>query len=412
MRKRHGKLTVIGLVFLTGFYPFTVALGGTPDVVGKVIRSSNATVEGSALLSNGTILSGDAVNVGEGGSLVLRYSPTGRAALTASTQVRFSGANGNIVAQLLSGTLAVERENRDAFVVKTSTYRVEPQGEGKAEFVVALMPDNRTLVEAQHGKVAITETKSGETYTLAEGLLAQIPAPAVASPSQEGDQSTTIGTVLASTGASQNTKAVPIGARVLVDDLFATGATGHAVIQFWPTNQITLQESTSASFTKPADRVWLHLRNGTIVVDDKGDSNILVTTEKFHIEPNTTVASRFKVGIMADSSTYIESVSGDVRIRDIQSDQVFLLPAGQKTLVAANASGVPGLQALQENPAPAPTQTTSPSNPHPAAASGGMSHNTLIIIGVAAGGGIAGAVAALAGGKGSSSNQPVSPSVP
>ena len=138
MRTRHRRLAFFGLVMFTGFSAFALAAGRTPDVVGKVVSSSNATVEGSALLSNGTILSGDAVMVGEGGSVLLSYSPTGRAVLAAATHVRFSGAKGNIEAQLLSGTLAVERENKDGFVVKTSTYRFEPQGEGRAEFLVAL----------------------------------------------------------------------------------------------------------------------------------------------------------------------------------------------------------------------------------------------------------------------------------
>ncbi len=141
MRTRNRSLTFFVLLMFTRFSAFTLAVDRTPDVVGKVVNSSNATVEGSTLLSNGTILSGEAVYVGEGGSVLLRYSPTGRATLAPSTQVRFSSAKGNIVAQLLSGTVAVEREVKDTFVVKTSTYKVEPQGEGRAEFLVALLPD-------------------------------------------------------------------------------------------------------------------------------------------------------------------------------------------------------------------------------------------------------------------------------
>ncbi len=157
MRIQHRRMMIFGLAMFTGLSVFALAMGGTPDVVGKVVRSANATVEGSTLLSNGTILSGEAVNVGEGGSVLLSYSPTGRAVLSPATQVRFSSAKGNIVAQLLSGTLAVARENKDVFMVKTSTYSVEPRGEGRAEFLVALLPDKRTIVETQHGKVAITE---------------------------------------------------------------------------------------------------------------------------------------------------------------------------------------------------------------------------------------------------------------
>lgn len=110
MQSRHLKLTFLGFLILTGFSTFALGVGRTPDVVGKVVTSSNATVGGSALLSNRTIFSGEAVDVGEGGSVLLSYSPTGRVALAASTHVRFDSGKGNVVAQLLSGSLSVERE--------------------------------------------------------------------------------------------------------------------------------------------------------------------------------------------------------------------------------------------------------------------------------------------------------------
>lgn len=414
MRTRHRRLRFFGLVLVTGFSAFALAMGRTPDVVAKVVSSSNATVEGSTLLSNGTLLSGDAVHVGEGGSVLLRYSPTGRAALAAATQVRFSSAQGNIAAQLLSGTLAVERGNKDSFVVKTSTYRFEPQGEGRAEFLVALLPDKRTIVEAQHGKVAITETSSGESYTLAEGLRAEIPASATGFPGQQEEPSNVIGKVVASAGATRNGNPLPSGGTVFDGDLLSTGAIGRTVIQLSPTNQVTLNENTSARFTRFVERVCLRLQSGTIVAENTGGSYVLVATTRFRIEPTSAAHSTIYVGVMTDNSTYIESVAGDVRIEEIQSGQSYLLPAGQNTLVPANASGVPGLQPLPATPTPTPASSTPPSNPQTPSAPTPHSHTTIIILGAAAGAGIVGAVAGLAGGGGGGSggSQPVSPSAP
>jgi ferric-dicitrate binding protein FerR (iron transport regulator) len=424
MRTRCRRLTLFGLVMLTGCSAFTLAMGRTPVVVGKVVSSSHATVEGSELLSNGTILSGDAVKVGEGGSVLLSFSPTGRATLAGATNVRFSSAKGNIEAQLLAGTLAVQRENKDAFVVRTSTHSFEPQGEGKSEFLIALLPDKSTLIKAQHGKVAITETNSGERVTLAEGLLAEIPAPATGSPGQTEELSQVIGKVVASAGATRNGKPLANGDTVLDDDVVATGAAGRAVIQLSPANQITLNENTSGRFTRIVERVWLRLQNGTVVAENKGESFVFVATTKFHIEPNSTAASKIYVGVMTDDSTYIESVVGEVKIQEIQSGQAFLLPAGQNTMVPADASGVPGLQPLQATAAPAPPETpppsnppgnppsNPPSNPQPASVSKPHSHTTLIILGAAAGAGVAAAVALSAGGHGGGGSQPVSPSSP
>ena len=132
MRILQLRLTLFGLLMFMGFSALVPAVGRTADVVGRVVNSANATVEGSRLLSNCTIFSGDAIDVGEGGSVLLSFYSTGRAVLTASTRVRFTGAKGNVAAQLLSGTLAVERQNKNSLVVKTSTYNIEPQGEGSA----------------------------------------------------------------------------------------------------------------------------------------------------------------------------------------------------------------------------------------------------------------------------------------
>jgi len=412
MQILHRRLTFFGLVMFIGFSALVPAMGRTADVVGRVVNSSNATVDGGRLLSNCTIFSGDAVDVGEGGSVLLSFSSTGRAVLTAATHVRFSGAQGNVVAQLLSGTLAIERQNNDSLVVKTPTYNIEPQGEGRAEFVVALLPNKRTTVETQHGKVLITEPRSGESYTMAEGLLAEISPSATGFPGQAEKQGKVIGNVVSSMGATQNGKPLPSGGWVNDGDSVSTGATGRAVLQLLPTNQVTLDENTSASFSIPGDRVLLQLQNGTIVVENKGERNVLVETTRFHIEPSSTTPSRTYVAIRSDNSTYIEALTGDVRIRDTQSDQVYLLPAGQNTLVPANSSGVPGLQPLPGSAATTPTPTT-PSQPPPAPGVRGHSHTTIIILGVAAGGGIAAAAAAaLSGGGGGTSGPPASPVVP
>ncbi len=411
MRLQHRRLLVLGFVTCAVFSAFARATAAMPAVVGKVVRSSNATVDGNRLLPNGTILSGDAVTVGEGGLVLLSYSPTGRAVLAGSTSVRFRSTKGNVEAQLISGTLAVERQNRDAFVVKTSSYSIEPQGEGRAEFVVALLPDKKATVETDHGKVVITDGLSGETYTLREGLVAQISAPAPQSPTPaEAPQRKAIGQVLSGSGATQNEKPLSIGAMIQDGDAISTEAGGSAVVQLLA-NQVSLSESTSALFANPVDRIWLNLQKGLIVIDNKGVNNVLVATKRFHIEPYSTAPSTTIVAVRTDNSTYIEALTGDVRITEIPSEQAYLLPAGHKTLIPENTSGVPGLEPLpgtrvqtqppEVPPSPPPPQIKAPS-----------SHKTIIIVGVAAGGGIAGVVAALVGGGGGSSSQPVSPSAP
>jgi ferric-dicitrate binding protein FerR (iron transport regulator) len=361
------------------------------------------------LLSNGTILSGDAVKVGESGSVLLSLTPGGRAVLAEETHVRFSSANGDIVAQLLSGALAVDKEDKDPIVVKTSRYNVESQGGGRTEFLVALLPDEKTIVEAQHGKVAITETRSGESYTLAEGHRAEIPASAEGFPGQQQVSSVVIGKVVAAAGATRNGNPLSSGGSILDGDTVSTGASGRAVILLSTANQITLNENTSASFTRPVERDWLQLQKGTIVIVNASENRVLVTTTRFHIEPSSTAPTTIKVGLMADNSTYIISVAGDVAINPIPSEQSYLLPAGHSTLIPANASAPSGLQLLAETEGPTPKPSTPP--PPAPSVSKSHSHETIIIVAIAGGAGIAAGLAAISA-KGSGGSQPISPSAP
>jgi ferric-dicitrate binding protein FerR (iron transport regulator) len=386
-------------------------------VVGKVISSSNATVEGSALLSNGTILSGDAVKVGAGGSVLLSFSPTARASLTAATQVRFSGSRGRIEAQLLAGALSVERESKDAFVVETGAYRFEPKGEGKAEFRVALVPDKGTLIETRHGQLAITETHSGERYTLAEGLLAQIPPSAPAAPGQTAGASNVVGNVTIAAGAMQNGSYLSGGETVRDNDLIATGAAGRVTVELSPTTHVTLNENTSGRFSKTIERVWLRLEKGKVVAESRGEGYLLIATSRFYISPTSTAPSQLFVWVLIDNSTYVEALTGDVRIEDLKTERSYVLPAGQNTMIPENATDVPGLQPLPgaaTPPPPAPTPpSTPPSTPNPPTVTTTVkshSHTTaIIILGVAGGAGAAtAAILAETGGKSSS----VSPTTP
>lgn len=391
---------------LTGFSTLALASGRAPDVVGEVVNASNATIEGSVLLSNRTIFSGEALDVGAGGSVLLSYSPTGRAVLAASTHVRFNGGKGNVVAQLLSGTLAVEREKKDAFVVKTPTYRFEPQGEGRTRFLVALLADKRMIVEAQNGKVAITKAGSVGSYTLAEGLRAEITESAAQNPDQPKEgPGKVIGQVVSSAGATRNGKPLPDGEWLLEGDQVSTGASGIAVIKLWPTNQATLEGNTTANFTRPVERVWLNLLTGTIVVENNGESNVLVTTATCHIEPFNAAAGRILVAARTDKSTYIDAIAGDVRIEEVQSHQTYRLASREDRLIPANASATPGPTSPPNTPS---TQEPFPSIP---SASAGGTHSTLIIVAIAGGGGIGAAAAALAA-RGGHSSQPASPIAP
>jgi len=218
---------------------------------------------------------------------------------------------------------------------------------------------------------------------------------------------TVIGQAVVSTGTTQNGISLPSGGTIFEGDLIATDASGRAVIKLSPTSQVTLNANTAVRFARVAERTWLRLQKGTLVAENAGKGFAVVETSRFHIVPATEGNSKVYVGLMADNSTYLESAEGAVTIDDIKSGQSYALPAGQSTLVAADASSVPGLQAQAVAPAP-PAKETAPTPPPPAPHKP-PSHNTALIVGIVAAAGIGGGVAALSGGGG---GQPASPSAP
>ena len=75
------------------------------------------------------------------------------------------------------------------------------------------------------------------------------------------------------------------------------------------------RETLPPVFTRPVERIWLQLQKGTIDVENSGESNILVTTAKLHIEPSNSAAGRIRVTIRADDCADIDAVAGDVKSR-------------------------------------------------------------------------------------------------
>jgi FecR protein len=232
-----------------------------------------------------------------------------------------------------------------------------------------------------------------------------------------------VGQVVVSSGTTQNGIALPSGGTIFDGDVVATDPTGRMQVKLSPTNQITLNENSSAVFSKVLDQTRLQLQKGNVVVESAGKNLIVVATPKFKIEPPTEGVSKIYVGLMADNSTYIESAEGDTVIVDAASGESYVLSAGQNALVPENATGIPGLQpettAVASNtPAQPPVTETpppQPASPQPPAVKPPPTHGSGALIGVLAAAGAAGGIAAAAAGGGGSSGgggRPASPSAP
>lgn len=181
-----GKSMVVVWALVMGWlFGLSLRAADGRQVLGRVVASSGVTLEGVPIPNEDTILAGDLLTTPRGGTALVKFSPTSQANIAEVTTVRFGYAGANPLAQISSGTMVTTTLGTEALIVETSKYRIAPAEQGKAIHVVAVLPDETTVVAARYGGVSITEISSGLRYVLPEGKYAAIPASSVGVPSQE-----------------------------------------------------------------------------------------------------------------------------------------------------------------------------------------------------------------------------------
>jgi hypothetical protein len=176
---------LIPLVAATLLSVSALALAANGEGIGTIVRSSRANLSGVAVPGEGTLTAGALLSTDKGGSAWVRFSAETQAGLSEGTSVRFETASGHVLAQLSSGTMAAKSSGKSPLVVETPRFTVEP-AEGKAVYVVALLPDDTTIVSARQGDVSVTEGKSGKKHFLPAGHYAKISNAPAGTPAQAG----------------------------------------------------------------------------------------------------------------------------------------------------------------------------------------------------------------------------------
>ena len=164
--------------------PLLLAAASQP-VIGSIVKSSHATLAGVTVPGQGTLTTGAVLSTAKGGSAWVRFSSDTQAGLSEETSVRFSGADGRVSAKLSSGTMAAKSSGNETLVVETPRFKIEP-AQGKAVYIVAMLPGNTTIVSARLGNLAVTETNSGKKHLVPAGHYAKISNAPAGVPGQAG----------------------------------------------------------------------------------------------------------------------------------------------------------------------------------------------------------------------------------
>lgn len=176
-------------VLLVGLLVTTcVVAAGPPEVIGKVVKSSGASMGGVSVPNEGTILTGETLATEKGGGALVKLGANAQADLGEQTAVLFTKNADRLAAKVSSGTLVVEASGKNAPVVETGEYNAAPADPGRVIYLVAVLPDKSASFTARRGQILIQELHSGKTYLLREGYTARTVEDPSAEPGQEKEQ--------------------------------------------------------------------------------------------------------------------------------------------------------------------------------------------------------------------------------
>ncbi|GEM_PF-4253465 len=145
-------------------------------ILGQIVRSQGASLGGSPVPNEGSVVAGDALETTGTGSALLRFGSVGETVIGASTRVTFNGEPGKLAANLAAGTITVEMLGATPFVTVTANCRIEPLGQAPVTYVASFKPGQGTVVQSKNGTVRVTGLQSESARLVSPGgeaLIAQ-----------------------------------------------------------------------------------------------------------------------------------------------------------------------------------------------------------------------------------------------
>lgn len=164
MSKKAAMRSIFAFVGLIGF-GLAMAVG-SPDPVGSLMGSKNATLDGQAVLPHTTLLSGDSLQVKDGLALVT-LDQGNRMILGSQTEASFMKEADAVSVSLTHGNVALYHpQTSQPFRVKVGDVTVTPARGVKAMGEVAMV-DGLLVVTAKDG--ALQVEKAGTTQEVTKG---------------------------------------------------------------------------------------------------------------------------------------------------------------------------------------------------------------------------------------------------
>jgi ferric-dicitrate binding protein FerR (iron transport regulator) len=240
-------------------------------------------------------------------------------------------------------------------------------------------------------------------------LLLLVPGLAYATPASKGQERRPLGSLSAAGEVNVNGALVPAESTIFTGDMLNTGATGTATFSMSGKGSFKIAPQSQLAFA--AEPQYLaELKAGTVVMGTFGSAtDFNLRAGNFTVVPVVQgEPSASKITREPDGSFSISCLEGSIGVLPIEGTAGRFLQSGQSVVISLEGQLGPAQQTAAPPVAPSQAPPTKP--PTPGSTVQKKSYTMWIVLGVA-GAGAAG-IAAAAGGHGSGSAPPISPSRP
>ena len=142
--------------------------------LGTAGPSEAATLRGSSIVPETTLVSGDIVDVGAGGNSVLNLGNGSMVRLSEKTTLRLEKGDNRVAFELLRGRVAFRSSENTPLEAHLSGIRIRSADGRAASGVVAFRSPKLVAITAEQGRLLVSSTRSSRDISLREGETAEM----------------------------------------------------------------------------------------------------------------------------------------------------------------------------------------------------------------------------------------------
>lgn len=143
-----------------------------------------------------------------------------------------------------------------------------------------------------------------------------------------------LGTVVGSAGAELGGVSLPDTGTILNHDLLTTGRQGKALLEFSPSDLVTVYALARLRFYNQGNRVVADIGAGSLAVQSIGRGRVVVATSRFRVVPASRGKTVFFVKLTPDGRLLVAARQGRVAVTEGRRGPRRYVPEGHYASIA------------------------------------------------------------------------------